>query len=141
MAGPVPQRSAVESSNNQAPKQDLCPESYLHTLGRGQMLLSPAAGLVQRTGELVGEVRGAVGSLHGKFSAGFYFSPALLQLFLEVSLLQISWVRAVQQLLDTAASLCAVTRWARPAAWGRTSVPSTGHATAGLLPRQFLVYW
>lgn len=87
MAGPVPQRSAVESSNNQAPKQDLGPERYLHTLGRRQMLLSPAAGLVQRTGELVGEVREEMGSLHRKFSAGFYFSPALLQLFLEVSLL------------------------------------------------------
>lgn len=73
------------------------------------MLLSPAAGLVQRTGELVGEVREAMGSLHRKFSAGFYFPPALLQLFLDVSLLQISWVRAVQLLLDTAASLCAVT--------------------------------
>lgn len=61
MTGPVPQKSAVESSSSQALKVDLGPKMCLHTLGRGQMLLSSAAGLVQRTGKLVGEVREAMG--------------------------------------------------------------------------------
>lgn len=57
MAGPVLQKSAVESSSSsQAPKEDLGPKRCLHTPDRGQMLLSPAAGLVQRTGKLVDEV-------------------------------------------------------------------------------------
>lgn len=63
-----------------------------------------------------------------EFCAGFYSSPAFLQLFLEVLPLQMSWVPAEQGLLDTAASLCAVTWWACPGAKGRTSAPSTTRA-------------
>lgn len=137
MAGPVPQRSAVESSSSQGPKEDLGPKGHLHTLGRGQMFFYPAAASVQRTGELVGERQW---ELYKKFSAGFYFPPALSQLFMEFSPLQIPRVPAVQLLLGTASSLCAVTGWPCPAAPRRTSVPSTAMPLAGLLRRWLLVF-
>lgn len=63
MAGPVPQKSAVESSSSssQAPKEDLGPKMCLSALGREQILLSPGAGLVQRTGKLVDEMKEDMG--------------------------------------------------------------------------------
>lgn len=133
MAGPVPQKSAVESSSSQAPKEDLV-QKGASTPWAGDRC-SSLLQLVWHKGLASWWVRW---ERTWEFSAGFYF---LLQLFLEVSPLQVSWVPAVELLLDAAASLCAVTWWARPASQGRTSVPSTAMPLAGLLPRWFLVFW
>ena len=76
IAALVPQRLAVESSSScvagRQRKRTWDQRGYLHTVGGGWMLLSPAAGIVGSTGELMGEAIEAMGCK--KVSTGFLSS-------------------------------------------------------------------
>lgn len=66
MAGLVSQRSAVESSSCVAgrhQKMTWDQRGYRHAVGRGWLLLSRAAGIVESTGEWVGEERDVMGGM------------------------------------------------------------------------------